>query len=109
MAAKIFMQEHNILAARHFLQSANLLTLSSQDRFDWLATAQWVLPPDELVGELSHRAASGSVPIEMKRAILEIAMRQGSQPQRATIWSSFFAQKEKAASDHRKPTIFNGL
>ena len=108
-AAKILMQEHNVLLARRFPLSANLLTLPSQDRSDWLATAQWVLPPDELVAELSHRVASGSVPHEMKRAFLEIAMRQGSGPQLAAIWSSFFRQNEATASEHGMSTDYSGL
>ena len=108
-AAKILMQEHNVLLARRFLLSANLLTLPSQDRSDWLATAQWVLPPDELVAELSHRVASGSVPHEMKRAFLDIAMRQGSGPQLAAIWSSFFRQNEETASEHGMSMDYSGL
>jgi hypothetical protein len=90
MAARVLMQERNVLMARHYLVSTNLYTLSSQDRFDWLATAQWVLPRPELIAELSHRVAAGEIPQEMKRAVLDIAMEQGTQPQLAAMWDSFF-------------------
>jgi hypothetical protein len=106
LAARVLLQEHNLMASRHFLLQSNLFTLSAQDRFDWLSTAQVVLQPDELIAEISHRANAAAIPHEMKRAIIEIALRQATQPELAAIWATFFkVQEQVVAKDEQVSSI----
>jgi hypothetical protein len=108
LAARVLLQERNLMAARHFLLQANLFTLSAQDRFDWLSAAQVILQPNELMAEITHRANAAAIPHEMKRAILEIAMRQATQPELNAIWSTFFDTPEKVmAKDDRVSSIID--
>ena len=89
-AARLLLVEHNQLLARHFLLTARLPDLSAKARYDWLAMAQTVMSPHELAYELGRRARAGSIPPEMNRDVLNIAMRGGSQPQMVALWESFF-------------------
>jgi len=106
MAARVMFLENNVLASTYFIRRANLLTLSPRDRFDWLSVAESVLPRDELLKEISHRAGMKTIPPEMKRAILEIAMREGVRPDLVQIWSEFF--REKPAQEPEKVSSIRG-
>jgi len=89
-AARLLAMERNTLAARRLLMSVDLPSQSARARFEWLALAREMLSPEELGSELARRAQTGTIPPEMKRAVLEAALQVGSQPQIMAIWHSFF-------------------
>jgi hypothetical protein len=93
-AARLFTVEHNALAARRFLMATDLFAQSATARFEWLALAQQTLAPEELGSELARRARLGAIPPEMKRAVLEVMLREASQPQTMAVWHAFFGSGE---------------
>jgi hypothetical protein len=89
-AARLLALERNTLAARRLLMSVDLPSQSARARFEWLALARQMLSPKELGTELARRAQTGTIPPEMKRAVLETALQVCSQPHIMAIWQSFF-------------------
>lgn len=88
LAARLLVQEGNDMAARHFLLAADLKSLPARDCFDWIATAQHLLTPRELMAELTRRARNGGIPLEISRHVMEIAAGQASQPQLNALWTN---------------------
>lgn len=99
LAARLLLAERNELAARHFLMTTYLPSQSSTARFQWLALAEQLLAPQELGAELAQRAQDGSIPPEMKRAVLDAIMKVGSQAQIMTVWHAFFDAQNSSQSN----------
>jgi tetratricopeptide (TPR) repeat protein len=89
-AARLLTVERNALAARRLLMTVDLPSQSASARLEWLALAKQMLSPEEFGSELARRAQAGTIPPEMKRAVLEAALQLRSQPQIMAIWQSFF-------------------
>jgi hypothetical protein len=104
-AARLFMAERNALAARRLLLATDLSVQSAAARFEWLALAQQVLAPQEFTMELAYRARLGTIPPEMKRAVLEAMLREGSQAQTMAVWHAFFGGGEPAIQGRRVAEI----
>jgi tetratricopeptide (TPR) repeat protein len=90
LAARLFTIEKNPLAARRYLLSARLPAISAGAQFEWLDLAQQILPPQELGYELARRAHAGAIPPELRKAVLDTMVRQGSQTQLVSVWRAFF-------------------
>ena len=81
LGARLLLVEGNRPAARHFLLQAELRSLSRQRRRDWLATAETVLLPRELLDELIRRARTGALPPDFVPPAIDLAMRTGGHAQ----------------------------
>lgn len=107
LAARLLMQEHNDMAARYYLLTADLDRLSTRDCFDWVEAAKHLLAPRELMAELTRRARSGGIPPAISRLVMDIAAGEASQPQLNALWTNLVLNRpDKSPEGDGPPRIY---